>query len=66
MSLWFYGYANPVYLLLLCGSILVNYLFVRLLQRPAGQPARRGAFGGGHRTQRRGAAVLQIFQLFPR
>ena len=47
MSLWFYGYANPVYLLLLCGSILVNYLFVRLLQRPAGQPARRGLLAAG-------------------
>jgi D-alanyl-lipoteichoic acid acyltransferase DltB (MBOAT superfamily) len=31
MSFWFYGYFNPVYLLIMLGSIAVNYLFHRLL-----------------------------------
>jgi D-alanyl-lipoteichoic acid acyltransferase DltB (MBOAT superfamily) len=31
MSFWFYGYFNPVYLLITLGSIAVNYLFHRLL-----------------------------------
>jgi len=25
MSLWFYGYYNPIYLLVICGSVLFNY-----------------------------------------
>lgn len=29
MSLWFYGYFNPSYLLIICGSIVVNYLVSR-------------------------------------
>lgn len=31
MSLWFYGYFNPSYILIICGSILGNYGFSRLL-----------------------------------
>ncbi|MBO5472394.1 MAG: MBOAT family protein [Lachnospiraceae bacterium] len=31
MSFWFYGYFNLSYLLIMAGSILVNYLFHRLL-----------------------------------
>lgn len=33
MSLWFYGYFNPVYLLIMVGSILVNYLFHIVLSK---------------------------------
>lgn len=33
MSLWFYGYFNPWYLLLIGASILLNYGFYRLLLR---------------------------------
>lgn len=32
MSLWFYGYFNPVYLWILGGSIVVNYLFSVLIR----------------------------------
>lgn len=28
MSLWFYGYFNKYYLLIICGSILLNFLLV--------------------------------------
>ncbi len=31
MSLWFYGYFNPSYLLILCSSILVNWILSRLI-----------------------------------
>ena len=35
MSLWFYGYFNLVYLLIMVGSIVVNYLFhIGLSKRP--------------------------------
>ena len=33
MSLWFYGYYNPWYLLLIGASVAFNYLFSRLLSR---------------------------------
>lgn len=33
MSLWFYAYYNHTYLVLLLGSVLVNFLFHRLLSR---------------------------------
>ena len=32
MSLWFYGYFNPSYLLIIVSSVLVNYLFYSLLR----------------------------------
>ena len=31
MSLWFYGYFNPWYLFIIIGSVLVNYMFYRLI-----------------------------------
>lgn len=31
MSLWFYGYFNPSYLLIICGSIAVNYLISQFM-----------------------------------
>ena len=33
MSLWFYGYFNISYLGIICGSIVVNYLFSRIMAR---------------------------------
>ncbi|WP_347223602.1 MBOAT family O-acyltransferase, partial [Bacteroides congonensis] len=33
MSLWFYGYFNPSYLLIICGSIAVNYLISQIMIR---------------------------------
>ena len=32
MSLWFYGYFNVSYLVIICGSILVNYALFRLMK----------------------------------
>lgn len=39
MSLWFYGYFNPSYVLIICGSILVNFGVSKLLlkQRAKGR-----------------------------
>ena len=31
MSLWFYGYFNKSYLLIICGSILVNFLISKAM-----------------------------------
>jgi alginate O-acetyltransferase complex protein AlgI len=31
MSLWFYGYYNPKYLFIICGSIIFNYIFSKLI-----------------------------------
>lgn len=31
MSLWFYGYFNKSYLLIICGSILVNFLLSKMM-----------------------------------
>lgn len=33
MSLWFYGYFNPWYLFVLCGSILGNYALSKVLEK---------------------------------
>lgn len=38
MSLWFYGYFNPSYLLIIIGSIVFNYTISKVIER----------FGGGH------------------
>ncbi|MDO5400571.1 MAG: MBOAT family O-acyltransferase [Eubacteriales bacterium] len=35
MSLWFYGYFNPGYLLIITVSIVANYLFTRLMGKTA-------------------------------
>lgn len=45
MSLWFYGYFQISYLLILAGSILVNYILYRLIRRAPGQA--RGADPAG-------------------
>lgn len=31
MSLWFYGYYNPSYLLIICGSIVINYTISNIM-----------------------------------
>ena len=41
MSLWFYGYFNPSYLLIICGSIVVNFLLSRLMYQRPGQSSDR-------------------------
>lgn len=33
MSLWFYGYFNKKYLLIICGSIMVNFLISKMMVR---------------------------------
>lgn len=33
MSLWFYGYLNPRYLMIICSSILINYCLSLLMRR---------------------------------
>jgi len=33
MSLWFYGYFNPGYLLIIISSVIVNYLFYLWMKR---------------------------------
>ena len=33
MSLWFYGYFNRSYLLIICGSIIANFLFAKIMDR---------------------------------
>ena len=38
MSLWFYGYFNPAYLLIIIGSVLVNYLFYRWMKNTKTKP----------------------------
>lgn len=42
VSLWFIGYINYIYAVLLCVSILVNYLFVLLLRKPSSRGIRKG------------------------
>ncbi|MCR5404308.1 MAG: MBOAT family protein [Butyrivibrio sp.] len=38
MSLWFYGYFNPWYLFIICGSVVFNYLFSKLLMKRKSRP----------------------------
>ncbi|MCR5344041.1 MAG: MBOAT family protein [Butyrivibrio sp.] len=42
MSLWFYGYFNPYYLLIICSSIAVNFIVSKAMQRfDKGEAAKR-------------------------
>ncbi len=43
MSLWFYGYFNPSYLLIILLSIAVNFLFTRFMARTESQTLRKAA-----------------------
>ncbi|RKM59804.1 MBOAT family protein [Butyrivibrio sp. CB08] len=47
MSLWFYGYFNASYLLVICGSIIVNFLISRAFKKVA-------------ETQKKGLLILGI------
>ena len=38
MSLWFYGYFNPKYLLIICGSILFNFLITKGMEHGKNKP----------------------------
>ncbi len=43
MSLWFYGYFNPSYLPIICGSILVNFLLSKAMEHCDGKAAAKKA-----------------------
>lgn len=47
MSLWFYGYFNVSYLLIIIASILINYGACLLIERFRGKPACRRLMAGG-------------------
>jgi len=50
MSLWFYGYFNPSYILIICGSILINYCFskgILYLRGKQSQALAKGAMTAG-------------------
>lgn len=47
MSLWFYGYYNPWYLVLLGGSVLFNQGFSKLFTRCSTRISRRWVLGAG-------------------
>lgn len=47
ISLWFIGYINVIYALIICGSILVNYLFVAILRRVSAGRLRKSILGIG-------------------
>ena len=47
MSLWFYGYFNPSYLLLISGSIVFNYAIYRLLIKTGEKSVRKAFFAAG-------------------
>ena len=43
MSLWFYGYFNASYLLIICGSITINYLLSKVMDHKNGSDGTRKA-----------------------
>lgn len=43
MSLWFYGYFNASYLLIICGSIVANFLFAKAMVSFSAKPSLRKA-----------------------
>lgn len=47
MSLWFYGYFNPAYLILLISSILVNYCLSKIMQCNSKSSVRKSILIGG-------------------
>ena len=50
-NLVFYAYGEPVYVLIMIGSILVNFFAGLLMDKQSTQGAPGGA-GGGHRAER--------------
>lgn len=47
ISLWFIGYINVIYALMICGSILINYLFVIVLRKVSTSGLRKCILGIG-------------------
>lgn len=47
ISLWFIGYINIINALMICGSILINYLFTIALRRVSASGLRKGILGIG-------------------
>lgn len=47
ISLWFIGYINVFYTLMICGSILVNYLFVVILRKVSVSRFKKSILGIG-------------------
>lgn len=47
MSLWFYGYFNVSYLLIIIASILINYGAYMLIEKFRGKPACKGVMAAG-------------------
>ena len=47
VSFWFIGYINVIYALMICGSILVNFLFVVILRRVSSRRLRKSILGFG-------------------
>lgn len=48
MSLWFYGYFNKSYLLIICGSIVINFLTAKSMQNIKQKPkSQKILLGGG-------------------
>ena len=47
MSLWFYGYFNPKYLVIISISIMANYLLYQIMMRVGGRMLRRMIFISG-------------------
>lgn len=58
MSLWFYGYFNISYLLIMVCSIGVNFLFHRLLSRKEAQGGEKGGKGVG--MSRKAVMILAV------
>lgn len=47
MSMWFCGYMNPSYLLILLISILINYILIEAMSRAKGELGRKSLFLAG-------------------
>ena len=47
VSLWFIGYINVIYALMMCGSIIANYFFVVILRRVSSSGFRKCILGFG-------------------
>lgn len=47
MSLWFYGYYNPSYLLVICTSVLANYTLSKLMDKSENERVRKLILGIG-------------------
>ena len=64
MSLWFYGYFNPIYLFVIVTSILVNYVLTVLMHKSPKQPYRMGLLGLGIFLNLRSLFYFKYFDFF--